>query len=57
MPLCCSRRLSRLPIIWTVRSIAQGGNFRGSEEEYMELMMLGVLLGADFLEESDCSEE
>ncbi|EKX50886.1 hypothetical protein GUITHDRAFT_103471 [Guillardia theta CCMP2712] len=36
------RRLSRLPIIWTVRSIAQGGNFRGSEEEYTELMMLGV---------------
>ena len=48
------RRISTLPIIWTVRSKGQGGAFEGSESEMMELLKLGVRLGAEFVDVEGC---
>ena len=48
------RRISTLPIIWTVRSKGQGGAFEGSEEEMVALLKLGVRLGSDFVDVEGC---
>lgn len=48
------RRMSTLPIIWTVRSKGQGGAFEGSEEEMVALLQLGVRLGCEFVDVEGC---
>jgi pentafunctional AROM polypeptide len=48
------RRMSTLPIIWTVRSKGQGGAFEGSEEEMVSLLQLGVRLGCEFVDVEGC---
>ena len=48
------RRVSSLPIIWTVRSQGQGGAFEGTEDEMVALLQLGVRLGADFVDVEGC---
>lgn len=38
------------PVLYSVRSAAQGGNFAGGEGEYLELLRLGLALGAELLD-------
>jgi pentafunctional AROM polypeptide len=44
------RQAVDLPIIFTVRSKAQGGRFEGAEDEYFALLGVGVRAGCDFVD-------
>ncbi|KNC87071.1 hypothetical protein SARC_00815 [Sphaeroforma arctica JP610] len=44
------RRHSPLPIVYTVRSVTQGGAFSGSEEKLFSLLHLGVKLGCEYVD-------
>ncbi|KAH9814228.1 EPSP synthase-domain-containing protein [Melampsora americana] len=46
------RRLTNLPIIFTVRTDGQGGKFpgQGSEKEYFELLELGLRTGCEYVD-------
>ncbi|EKX49636.1 hypothetical protein GUITHDRAFT_67756, partial [Guillardia theta CCMP2712] len=48
------RRVATLPILWTVRSVSQGGKFAGSEEEMLALLQLGLRLGCEFVDVESC---
>jgi len=51
------RAASRLPIIFTVRSAAEGGGFRGTETEYFALNHLAVRLGCEWIDVEACWSE
>jgi 3-dehydroquinate dehydratase type I len=51
------RRHCPLPVIWTVRSAGQGGEFAGGEAEYALLVKLGAELGAEFIDVEACWSE
>jgi 3-dehydroquinate dehydratase type I len=51
------RRHCPLPVIWTVRSVGQGGEFAGGEEEYVMLAKLGAELGAEAIDVEACWSE
>jgi pentafunctional AROM polypeptide len=51
------RSACQLPIIFTVRSTAQGGKFAGSEPEYFQLLALGARLGCELLDVEGCWSE
>eukprot|EP01137_Pigoraptor_chileana_P019147 Opistho-2@79752 len=44
------RRHTRLPLIYTVRSTAQGGAFDGDEHSMFALLRLGVRLGCEYID-------
>ena len=44
------RSCNDLPIVFTVRSAAEGGSFAGSIDEYVALMLLGCRAGVDILD-------
>eukprot|EP01117_Protostelium_nocturnum_P012724 TRINITY_DN4699_c0_g1_i1.p1 TRINITY_DN4699_c0_g1~~TRINITY_DN4699_c0_g1_i1.p1 ORF type:complete len:1525 (-),score=579.22 TRINITY_DN4699_c0_g1_i1:81-4655(-) len=46
--------LTLLPIIFTVRSIHQGGKFEGKPEEYFRLNELGLRLGVEWVDVEAC---
>lgn len=48
--LALLRRVVSLPVIFTVRSVAHGGSFGGSQEEQMELLQLGVRAGCEYVD-------
>merc|ERR1711884_747648 len=41
---------SSMPLLFTVRSAGHGGKFRGTEEEYLDLLRLGLSLGVELLD-------
>lgn len=51
------RASSPLPVIFTVRSAAEGGGFRGTEEEYFALNQLAVRLGCEWIDVEACWSE
>ncbi|KAL8279413.1 hypothetical protein RQP46_008225 [Phenoliferia psychrophenolica] len=44
------RQRSPLPLIWTVRTLGQGGTFSGSHLEYLQLVASGFRLACDFVD-------
>eukprot|EP01083_Nonionella_stella_P024209 66917_1 len=48
------RRASPLPLVFTVRSRAQGGGFNGDERELFGLLRIGVRLGCEFVDMECC---
>ena len=44
------RQHSTLPIIWTVRTVKEGGNFDKGEKEWIALLLLGLRLGCEYLD-------
>ena len=54
--LALLRRVVKLPVVFTVRSSAHGGNFRGSIDEQRELLLLGVRAGCDYIDVEAHSE-
>lgn len=43
-----------LPVVFTVRSVGQGGTFAGSEEEMFRLLSLGVRAGCEYIDVEAC---
>merc|ERR1719285_615392 len=44
------RTVSPMPILFAVRTMAHGGKFAGSEDEYFELVELGIKLGCELVD-------
>ncbi|KAL8281435.1 hypothetical protein RQP46_006119 [Phenoliferia psychrophenolica] len=44
------RQMSPLPLIWTVRTLAQGGTFSGTHAEYLSLVSTGFRFACDFVD-------
>lgn len=44
------RAAPETPLLYTVRSVEHGGRFAGSEQQYVELNLLGLQLGAELLD-------
>lgn len=48
------KRHCSLPIIFTLRSKTQGGNFNGTEKEYFDILEIGKRSGCEFLDIEVC---
>ena len=46
------KRACKKPIVWSARSISQGGEYGGDDEGYRQVMGLGAELGAEYIEVS-----
>eukprot|EP00045_Choanoeca_perplexa_P015942 m.207861 g.207861 ORF g.207861 m.207861 type:complete len:1320 (+) comp17124_c0_seq5:4748-8707(+) len=51
------RAACQLPVIFTVRSVGQGGKFTGDEAAYFELLSLGLRLGCELIDVEACWSE
>lgn len=38
------------PVVWTVRTATEGGQFRGSDEEYLHLLRTGLECGVEYVD-------
>ena len=48
--LAMLRQHTSLPVIWTVRSEREGGGWSGDEHRTMEMLLLGLRLGCEYLD-------